>query len=228
MASIRSRGPQSWRQARLLLVARIPDRPAADRCPDQHGPAGAVQDGARGSRHRSRRIARNRTRRRARQRRIGPACRMLHGKSGDAGDPRTGLRYSLRARAVLPDRFRRMAAGVSGTMAALREPLGIRTQRCGVRYPVWRASRTNGTDGQTISNALDSRRDHPGRCLRYADRRLARSPRQRATALVRARSRPDAPRHLQQRRPSWRDVRDGAGAGDLEILVPERRNTCGP
>ena len=70
-------------QARLLLLARIPDRPPAVR---RARTSGCTESRARrcGARRRLRPAARARARRGARQRRARPARRVLHGEHGDA------------------------------------------------------------------------------------------------------------------------------------------------
>ena len=77
-------------QARLLSLARIPDRAPAVRRPDQSRRRATDGGGARRARRQSDGLAPDRARRGARQRRPRPPRRMFHGQHGDAcRSPRT-------------------------------------------------------------------------------------------------------------------------------------------
>ena len=71
-------------------------------------------------------------------------------------------------------------------------------------------------------------RDGRGGRLRYADRRLARPPRQYAAPVVGAGDRPAEARSFQRRRLCRRVFRSGPRAGDLEGSLPQRRHSGRP
>ena len=176
-------------QARLLSLARVPDRPPAVRRDDQSRHRRADdRRRCRSSASISTALRTRRVRRGARQRRPRPARRLLHGQHGDAVDRRPRLRHPLRQRPVPPDHPQRLAAGDARGLAGPRQPLGIRAAGGQLCDRLRRLGR-GGRRGRRRQDAprLASRRDGRGGRLRHADRRLARAPRQHAAAVVGAR-----------------------------------------
>ncbi len=159
---------------------------------------------------------------RARQWRPRAASCVLHGKHGDAGDPRDRLRHPLRFRPVPPDHQQWLAAGISRRMAELRQPLGIPAAGSGLSRAFRRRRRTCRGQG-TRPRDLASGRDRAGGRLRHPDRRLARPARQRAAAVVGALARSAEARRLQHRRLSRRQRRGSARRIDLQVPLSERR-----
>ena len=163
----------------------------------------------------------------ARQWRPRAARGVLHGEHGDACHSRHRLRHPLRFRPVPPDHFAGLAAGISGRMAELRQPLGIPAGGGGLSHPFRRPCRSRRRP-RPRPRHLASGGNRAGCRLRHADRRLARPARQRAAAVVGALAGSAAARRLQHRRLPRRGRRGGARGIDLQIPLSERREPCGP
>ena len=152
-----------------------------------------------------------------------PARGLLHGQHGRTRDPGLRLWHPLRSRAVSPGHQGRLAAGIPRALAVVRQPLGVRTARGGLRHRLRRPRRAGRLGRGALARGLAPRRDHPGGRLRHADRRLARPPRQSAAAVVGPRGRSAAPRHVQRRRPRRRAIAAGARRSHLQDPLSERR-----
>ena len=215
------------RQAGLLPLTRIPDRPAVHRCPEQYGAVEGVRDRARRPRRRSCGFAQMRAGCRARQWRSRPAGGVLHGEHGDARHPRDRLRHPLRFRPVPPDHRAGLAAGISRRVAQLRQPLGIPAAGSRLSRAFRRRRRTCRGQGPRPHD-LASGRNRAGGRLRHPDRRLAWPARQRAAAVVGAFARPAPARCLQHRRLYRRRRRGSARGIDLQIPLSERREPGRP
>ncbi len=126
LARERPRGPRQEPEARLLPVAGIPHRPAAGGRAGQSRRRQAVLRGAGGSGRQPERAADLRAGCGAGEWRSRPARRLLHGEHGDARHPGLRLRHPLRPRAVPAGHPQRLAAGISGGVALLRQPVGVR------------------------------------------------------------------------------------------------------
>ena len=116
------RGPQ----ARLLLLARVPDRPPAVRRDGQSRPDRHRARGAGRTRRGPRPPAPARAGRGARQRRPGPPCRVLSREHVVARHRRARLRHPLRPRHLPPGAAGRLAARTARGVAVVRQPVGVR------------------------------------------------------------------------------------------------------
>ncbi len=211
-------------QARLLLLARIPDRaPAVRRArqprPHRHGARGAAR-----IRRGPRPAAQARAGRGARQRRPRPPRGVLHGKHGHAGDTGPRLRHPLRPRHLPAGVEGRLAARAARGLAVRRQPVGVRAARGHLHDRLRRQDRQHRERGRRDALRLGARGERQCDGLRHAARRLARAPRQYAAALVGAGDGPAAARGLQPRRSRRRAGRPRAAGGDLAGALPERRN----
>ncbi len=211
-------------QARLLLLARIPDRAPAVRRAVQPRHHRRRARGAARSRRRPRSPAQARARRRARQRRPRPARRLLHGEHGDARHPRARLRHPLRPRHLPPGDQGRLAARAAGGLAVRRQSVGVRAAGGHVHRRLRRPRRDRRERGRHVALGVGAGRERERGGVRHADHRLARQARQHAAAVVGARDGPDPPRRLQPRRPRRRARRPRARRVDLARALSERRH----
>ena len=217
-------------QARLLLLARIPDRPPAVRR--------AV--GNLGLTATARAALRDLGVDLDRLRKLEPDAALGNGGLGrlaacfmesmaTLGDPGARLRHPLRPRHLPAGAEGRLAARVAGGLAVVRQPVGVRAAGGRLHDRLRRHRRgvvaaRDGTPRYVWHPAESGRR----RRLRHADRRLARPARQHAAAVVGARGRSAVARRLQPRRPRRRAGRPRAARGDLARALSERRDAGGP
>ena len=217
-------------QARLLSVARVPDRPPAVRRADQ-------------SRHRradARRrwrslgvdldaLRAHRARRGARQRRPRPPRRLLHGEHGDARrSPPTATASatttacSARSSRTAGSRNRRRTGCATATPGSSSGPRSPTPSASAAR------SRRSTSDGDTPRHVWHPGRDGRGGRPTTRRGRLARPARQHAAAVVGARARSAAARRLQRRRLHRRARRPRARRGDLQGALSQRRDAGRP
>ncbi len=214
-------------QARLLLLARIPDRTDAVRRVVEPG---TRHHGARGARRVGRRLrpaARARARCRARQRRPGSSCRVLHGEHGHARHPRAWLWHSLRSWHLPAGPDGRVAERAARRVACVRQSLGVRAAGGDVLGRIWRTGRGSREWRRRDARGVAARRDRQRGGVRHADPGLARRARQYAAAVVGARGRPAVARRFQSRRSRRRAGRARAARGDFARALSERRNGGG-
>ncbi len=110
-------------------------------------------------------------------------------------------------------------------LARQRQSVGVRKAGSQLRHRLRRLGRNGPGRRRADAARLASRRNRRGGRLRHADRRLARQAREHAPPVVGAGARSVQARRLQRRRFRRRLVRYGAGRGDLEGALSERRDS---
>ncbi len=213
-----------WPQARLLLLARVPDRPPAVRRAFESGPHRDRTRGAARPRRGPRPAAQGGARRRARQWRPRTARRLLHGEHGVARDSGARIRHPLRPRHLPAGDQGRLADGAAGGLAVRRQPVGVRAPGSHVHGQLRRECGDDRGRGRHAAFALGARGERQRRRVRHAAHRLARPARQYAAAVVGARVGPVAARRLQPRRPRRRARRPRPARVDLARALPQRRH----
>ena len=219
-------GRAAERQARLLHVARVPDRPSAARRDRQSRSARGGRRGTARSRHRSRHRARRRARRGARQWRPRPSRRLLHGGDGERRRAGHRLRDPLRARAVpANDRTGLLAEGVARGLARRRQPLGISPPGVHLSDRLRRARRDHRARRRRHrALRVAARRVRFRGRLRHAGGRRGGAHDQHAPAVVGACERSAPARRFQPRRSCRRARRSRPLGSDLARALPERRH----
>ena len=183
------------RQAGLLPVDGIPDRPRADQRTALGRPARRGPRSLHPARRRFRRADRPRARPRPGQRRPRPAGRLLPRLHGHPGRARHGLRHPLRLRHVRAAHRRRPPGRGARLLAGRRQPLGIHAARVQLHRAVRRPS---GAGGRPC--ALDRHRRRDRHRLRQRRARPRADQRGHAAPVDRTRDRGHQPRRLQQGR----------------------------
>ncbi len=211
-------------QARLLSVARVPDRPPARR---RHGQSRADRRRARGA-GAGGRGPRRRCASGSRTRRSAMAASAASPPASWRAWPRSSINafgYGIRYEHGL---FRQViAAGVQQELPEDWLSFGNpwEFERPEFAYRI-------GFGGNVAASAdgvrpdplrVAARRGDPGRRLRHPGRRRRRRARQHAAPLVRPRADPAAPGGLQPRRPRRRTARTRAHRGGLARALPRRR-----
>ena len=198
-------------QARLLPVARIPDRPAAVRRAEQSRPAEPMRAALAELGVDLDASARRRAGRGARQWRPRPARGLLHGEHGDAWrSPPTATASATITACSARSSTTAGSRNIRRTGCRFGNPWEF--ERPEVAYDIGfggssKIARRSGRRDAPLS--LAPRRDRRGGRLRHAGRRLARPAREHAAAVVGARRRSAAARRLQPRRPCRRAGRPG-------------------
>ena len=171
-------------QGRVLLLGRVPDRPAARQQPDVPRHRGRRARRYRRARPGPRRVARARGRAGPRQRRPRPARRVLSRLARRARATRDGLRDSLRVRHLRPGDPRRLAGGDHRQVAALRQPLGNRAPRGRLVCELRRPHRALHRQRRSSSRSLGTGEPRQGHRVRHSGPGLSRQHLQHVAALA--------------------------------------------
>ena len=113
------------------------------------------------------------------------------------------------------------------TNGGLRQPLGIPAAGSGLSRAFRRRHRTRDRCEGPRPRNLASGRNRSGRCLRHADRGLARPARQRVAAVVGALARPAQARRVQYRRLSGASAEEARAESICKFLYPNDESPAG-